>query len=65
MQQGMLVDRQLPRDLRAQELAGDLDFHSTQAAQPVERRVEVIDKLLIRFGQTVIPISISSATPHQ
>src|SRR5437660_11484554 len=51
----MLVARQVPRDFRAQELARDVDFHCTQAAQLVERRVEVIDKPLIRFGQAVIP----------
>ena len=55
VQKDMLIGRQLPRDLRAQELARDVDFERSQAVEAIQGRVEFADELLVAFGQTIIP----------
>jgi hypothetical protein len=47
MQKRVLVGRQLPRDLRAQESFREVDFDGAQAAQAFERRVQLADELFV------------------
>ena len=58
VQKGVLIGRELPRDLRAKEFARDIDFDRAQATQTVKRPVEIADEPFVSLGQTIVPYQI-------
>jgi hypothetical protein len=55
MQEAMLIDGKLPRDLGAREVPRDIDLDRAPGIKPIQRRVELRHQQLVGYGQPLVP----------